>query len=77
MRRTTVAVAIFALLTTPVLAQQNQQRQETTQEIQKRKDAESVDQQYKTMIKRAQSQKEETVRVDPWANMRAPTEGKR
>jgi hypothetical protein len=77
MRRTTVAVAILTLLTTPVLAQQNQQRQETTQEIQKRKDAESVDQQYKTMLKRAQSQKEETVRVDPWANMRAPTEGKR
>jgi len=64
------------MLTTPGFAQgRGQQRQETPEEAQKRKDVEAVDQQYKSTLKR--TQKEETVRVDPWANMRAPNDSKR
>ena len=76
MRQATVAVMLLAMLTTPVFAQgRGQQRQDTAEEIQKRKDAEAVDQQYKSTLKR--TQKEEAVRVDPWANMRAPNDSKR
>ena len=78
MRRTTIAVVLLAMFATPVFAQgrgQPQPRQETAEEIQKKKEAESVDQQYKSTLKR--TQKEENVRIDPWANMRAPNDGKR
>ena len=76
MRRATVAVVLLAMFTAPVFAQRGQQqRQETPEEIQKKKEAEAVDQQYKSTLKR--TQKEENVRVDPWANMRAPNDGKR
>ena len=77
MRRATVSVVLLAMLTTPVFAQGRgqQQRQETPEEILKKKDVEAVDQQYKSTLKR--TNKEETVRVDPWANMRAPNDGKR
>jgi hypothetical protein len=77
MRRATVAVVLLAMLTTPAFAQGRgqQQRQDTPEEIQKKKEAEALDQQYKSTLKR--TNKEETVRVDPWANMRAPNDGKR
>ncbi|HXZ23039.1 MAG TPA: hypothetical protein VEH78_09770 [Pseudolabrys sp.] len=77
MRRAAVAVVLLAMLTTSVFAQGRgqQQRQETPEEIQKKKEVEAVDQQYKSTLQR--TKKEENVRVDPWANMRAPNDGKR
>jgi hypothetical protein len=78
MRRATIAVVLLAVFATPVLAQgrgQQQQQRELPEDVQKRKDVEAVDQQYKATLKR--TQKEENVRVDPWANMRGPNDGKR
>ncbi|HXZ46978.1 MAG TPA: hypothetical protein VEH02_09665 [Pseudolabrys sp.] len=77
MRRAMVAVVLLAMLTTPAFAQGRgqQQKPELPEDIQKRKDIEAVDQQYKATIKR--TQKEDNVRIDPWANMRGPNDGKR
>jgi len=77
MRRMTIAVVLLAILTTPVYAQggRPQQRQETPEDIRKKKDAEALDQEYKSTLKR--TNKEDAVRIDPWANMRAPNDGKR
>ena len=76
MRRTTTALVLLAILTTPVYAQAGrQQRQETPEDIRKKKDAEALDQEYKSTLKR--TNKEDAVRIDPWANMRAPSDGKR
>lgn len=76
MRRVTVAIVLLAILTTPVYAQ-GRGRQETPEEIQKKKEAEAVDQQYKSTLKRTNKDKSAPVRTDPWANMRAPNDGKR
>lgn len=76
MRRMTIAVVLSAILTTPVYAQAGrQQHQETPEDIRKKKDAEALDQEYKSTLKR--TNKEDAVRIDPWANMRAPSDGKR
>ena len=76
MRRVTVAIVLLAILTTPVYAQ-GRGRQETPEEIQKKKEAEAVDQQYKSTLKRTNKDESTPVRTDPWANMRAPNDGKR
>jgi hypothetical protein len=75
MRRTTVAVVLLAILTTPVYAQGGRPKQDSPEDIRKKKDAEALDQEYKSTLKRMS--KEDAVRVDPWANMRAPNDGKR
>jgi hypothetical protein len=75
MRRTAIAVVLLAILATPVYAQRGQQRQETPEDVRKKKDAEALDQEYKSTLKR--TNKEDAVRIDPWANMRAPNDGKR
>jgi hypothetical protein len=75
MRRTAIAVVLLAILATPVYAQRGQQRQESPEDIRKKKDAEALDQEYKSTLKR--TNKEDAVRIDPWANMRAPNDGKR
>jgi hypothetical protein len=78
MRRITIGVVLLAVLATPVFAQ-NRGRQETPEEIQKKKEAETVDQQYKSTLKRMKQDDATPVRADPWANMRAPgsNDGKR
>jgi len=77
MRRAAVAVVLLAILATPVYAQGGRGRQDTPEDIRKKKDAEAVDQEYKSTLKR--TSKEDAARVDPWANMRAPNanDGKR
>jgi hypothetical protein len=75
MRRTAIAVVLLAILATPVHAQRGQQKQESPEDIRKKKDAEALDQEYKSTLKR--TNKEDAVRIDPWANMRAPNDGKR
>ena len=77
MRRATVAIVLLAILATPVYAQGGRGRQDTPEEIRKKKDTEALDKEYNSTLKR--TTKEDAVRVDPWANMRGPNtnDGKR
>ena len=80
MRHIAVGILLLAIFATPVFAQGGgQARQDTPEEIQKKRDTESVDQQYKSTLKRMRQDDAAPVRADPWANMRAssPTDGKR
>lgn len=77
MRRATIGVVLLAVLTTPVYAQKGGPRQDTPEEIQKKKENEALDQQYRSALKRMKQDDATPVRNDPWANMRAPTDGKR
>jgi hypothetical protein len=71
MRRVTTGIALLAMLATPVYAQKGG-RQDTPEEIAKKKDAEAIDKQYDSTVKRLKQDDATPVRVDPWANMRAP-----
>ncbi len=79
MRRVTIGVMLLALLAAPVSAQQKGGREVTPEEILKKKEAEAVDKQYDSTLKRLNQNDATPVRTDPWANMRAPAtrEGKR
>jgi hypothetical protein len=78
MRRTTIGIVLLAMLTTPVFAQgRGGPRQDTPEEAQKKKEAEALDQQYKSTLKRMKQDDTTAVRTDPWANMRTPADGKR
>ena len=81
MRRVTIAVILLALLAVPAYAQRGGGggRQDTPEEVQKKKDAETVDKQYNSTLKRMKQDDATPVRTDPWANMRAPAtnDGKR
>ncbi len=78
MRRLAVSILLLVMFATPVFAQGGRARQDTPEEIQRKKDTENVDQQYKSTLKRMK-QDTAPVRAAPWANMRAPapTDGKR
>jgi hypothetical protein len=81
MRRVTIGVILLALLAVPASAQRGGGggRQDTAEEILKKKEAESVDKQYDSTLKRLKQDGTTPVRTDPWANMRAPAtnDGKR
>ena len=78
MRRATIGIVLLAMLTTPVFAQgRGGPRQDTPEEAQKKKEAEALDQQYKSTLKRMKQDDATAVRNDPWANMRTPADGKR
>jgi len=79
MRPIAVGILLLAIFATPVFAQGNRARPDTPEEIQKKKDAEVVDQQYKSTLKRMKQDDAAPSRADPWANMRgsSPTDGKR
>jgi len=79
MRHLAVSILLLTIFATPVFAQGGRARQETPEDIQRKKDAEIVDQQYKSTLKRMKQDDAASVRADPWANMRAPapTDGKR
>jgi len=79
MRRVTIGVMLLALLAIPVSAQQKGARQDTPEEILKKKETEAVDKQYNSTLKRMKQDDATPVRTDPWANMRAPaaSDGKR
>jgi hypothetical protein len=83
MRRVTIGVILLALLAVPASAQRGGGggggRQDTAEEILKKKEAESVDKQYDSTLKRLKQDGATPVRTDPWANMRAPAtnDGKR
>lgn len=75
MRRATIGLALLAVLTTPVYAQRGGGRQDTPEDVQKKKETEALDQQYKSTLKRMKQDDATQVRNDPWANMRAPADG--
>jgi hypothetical protein len=72
MRRLTIGVILAALLAVPAFAQQGGNSTETTADILKKKDSDSVSKQYDSTMKRLKQDGTTTVRADPWANMRAP-----
>jgi hypothetical protein len=69
-----IGVILLALLAVPASAQRGGGggRQDTAEEILKKKEAESVDKQYDSTLKRMKQDEATPVRTDPWANMRAP-----
>jgi hypothetical protein len=82
MRRVTIGVILLALLVGPASAQRGGGgggRQETQEEILKKKEAEALDKQYDSTLKRLKQDSTAPVRTDPWANMRGPatSDGKR
>ena len=87
MRRVTIGVILLALLVAPASAQRGAagqgggggNRQDTPEEVLKKKEAEAVDKQYNSTLKRMKQDDATAVRTDPWANMRAPAtnDGKR
>ncbi len=78
MRRLIIGVVLLAVLTGPVYAQgRGGPRQDTPEDIQKKKDAEALDKQYTSTLKRMNKDEATPVRNDPWANMRAPADNKR
>jgi hypothetical protein len=77
MKRFTLGAVILALLATPVYAQKRKAAPEATpEELQKKRDAETVDRNYNSALKRME-QPGSAGRTDPWSNMRGPSEGKR
>ena len=76
MRRGMFGILLLGLLTAPVHAQQRGPAPPTPEELEKKREAEAVDRQYKSTLQRMK-QDTTTVRSDPWANMRGPSEGKR
>ena len=71
----TVALAVLAA---PALAQKKDDEPLQIQEREKKQQAEQLDQQYKRAMERSRKDADTaSVRTDPWANMRAPNDGKR
>ena len=80
MWRVTIGVILAALLAVPASAQRGGGGStETREDILKKKDAEAVDRQYNSTLKRMKQDDATPARNDPWANMRAPatSDGKR
>ncbi len=82
MHRVAIGVILLALLAVPASAQRgggSAGSTETREDILKKKDAEAVDKQYDSTLKRMKQDDATPVRTDPWANMRAPAtnDGKR
>ena len=73
---TTVALGI---LTAPAFAQKKGDDEPLAiLEREKKQQAEQLDQQYKRAMERSRKDADTaSVRTDPWANMRAPNDGKR
>jgi hypothetical protein len=68
---------LVAMLAPPAYAQKRGAPSPlTAREVQKKKEAEAVDRQYKSTLKKT-DQDAAPVRTDPWSNMRGPSEGKR
>lgn len=73
MRRVIIGAILLALLAAPAFAQRGGGgREDTAEEILKKKDSEAVNKQYDSTLKRMKQDGATPVRTDPWANMRAP-----
>lgn len=79
MKKLTIGLFVLALLAVPAQAQRRGgagAAPPTPEEMQKKRDAAQLDQQYKDALKRTNNEGAST-RVDPWANMRGTNEPKR
>ena len=77
MKKLVLAAVTISAFGTPVLAQKQDDSPMAILEKEKQKQAEQLDQQYKRMIDRTRKDETASTRNDPWANMRAPNDGKR
>ncbi len=72
--RSLIAAAVMAgFLAGPAYAQKAKKQQNdalVAEELQKRKDAEAIDREYKSTLQRTRKEVTETHVNDPWANMR-------
>jgi len=76
MRRLVIAFVAISVLALPAHAQRRGASQEPSpEELARKRDAAELDQKYKAAIK-AQSDAH-SAKKDPWANMRAPADGKK
>lgn len=76
MRKLVIACVAISVLALPAHAQRRGAPQEPSpEELARKRDAAELDQKYKAAIK-AQSDAQ-SAKKDPWANMRAPADGKK
>jgi hypothetical protein len=79
MRRIAFGLLTLLVLAAPAAAQRgkDQGHEPTEEEIMKKQDKESVDKQYKEVLRRTDQKATAPVKVDPWANMRGDAGAKR
>ncbi|HET7910631.1 MAG TPA: hypothetical protein VFL49_01245 [Pseudolabrys sp.] len=77
MKKLIFGAVTLAVLTAPAFAQKKDDEPLAILEREKKQQAEQVDQQYKRTMERTRRDSEAAARSDPWANMRAPNDGKR
>jgi hypothetical protein len=73
MRRIAIGLMILALAGLPAMAQRGGQKPPDPEEVQKKREAEALDRQYKSTLERTKSDTA-PARTDPWANMRGTTD---
>jgi hypothetical protein len=73
MKRIAIGMIALGIMTGPVYAQQQQKQDDafSLEREAKKRDTEQIDRQYKAMMRRTDPEK--VTRVDPWHNMRAPS----
>ncbi|MFN3656870.1 MAG: hypothetical protein ACK4UO_06420 [Pseudolabrys sp.] len=76
MRRFFTSFIIVALLGTTAYAQKRGPKPPDPEEMQKKREAEAIDREYKSTLERTQKQGA-PARTDPWANMRGTDNPKR
>ncbi len=74
MRRIAIGLMILALAGLPAMAQRGAEKPPDPQEMQKKREAEALDRQYKSTLERTNRQDVAPARTDPWANMRGTTD---
>lgn len=80
MKKLVLTALALSVLSTPALAQKGNRDNEPLAilEREKKQQAEQLDQQYSRQVERSRREgNTAAARTDPWANMRAPNDGKR
>jgi hypothetical protein len=78
MKKLLLGTVALAVLAAPAFAQKKDDEPLQILEREKKQQAEQLDQQYKRAIERSRKNGDTAAaRTDPWANMRAPSDGKR
>ena len=78
MKKLLFGAVALAVLGAPAFAQKKDDEPLSILDREKKQQAEQLDQQYKRAMERSRKDGDTaSMRTDPWANMRGPTEGKR
>jgi hypothetical protein len=77
MKKLVFGAVTLAVLAAPAFAQKKDDEPLQILEREKKQQAEQVDQQYRRTMERTRKDGDTAARNDPWANMRAPNDGKR